>query len=194
MVHAVEGCVNGFPDVDLIITRASRAPTQATRMNSGFSLMNRFTCDGVITSVVLGVDVWTETATRNWYPEVALWRQRGSDSTYPYQKVLGSGRTVTLTPANFSTSGAFDYTLDPPLTFHANDYLGWYQPELSRSVVHMYQDPQEFTDSDDDNFQQYSDLYLYPVAGELYRKRALPNLLLANYCCFACYCCRVCNF
>ena len=163
----VEGCANGFPDVDLIITRASRAPTQVTRTSSGFSLMNRFTCDGVITGVVLGVDVLTETATRNRYPEVALWRRRATESSNPYQKVAESGRTVRLTPANFSTSGVFEYTLDSPLAFSANDYLGWDQPTLTRSVVRMYQDPQESTSSDDDDFREYSDLFLYPVAGEL---------------------------
>ena len=170
----VEGCANGFPDMNLIIKRASRATSQATATTSGLSLLNRFTCRGTLTGLVLGVDVRTETVDRNQYPEVALWRPIDDDGGLV--RVRGSNRTVRLTAANFSTSGVFDYPLDPPVNFLANDILSWQQPQHAKSVVRMYSinhDQQDFSSSDDDDPQGSSTaLLLYPVAGEVQDTRS----------------------
>ena len=143
---AADKCVNGFPDLDLIITKASQN-TDGARLMEGVLLLNAFTCSGTLTGLVLGVDVRTarrtETATRtaprNQYPEIALWRPVDPETLEgEYNVVTGSKRIVFITPDNFSTSGVFEYALDVSLDFQANDILGWTQPENHRSVVRMY--------------------------------------------------------
>ena len=166
---AVGGCVNGFPDMNLITTKASKT-TDRVQMTSGLSVLKRFTCRGTVTGLVLGVDVRTETSTRSLYPEVSLWRPRDVENLDEgLVRVQGSDRTVRLTAANFSTSGAFDYPLDPPITFRANDMLAWKQPELTKSVVRMYVAEESISSSSDDDSSQGSKptLLLYPVTGEM---------------------------
>ena len=153
--------------MSLITKKAVRSATQAAITTSGLTLLNNFTCNGTLTSVVLGVDVRKESPTRNLYPEIALWRREPENTgALPYSKVQGSSRTVTLTPADFSTSGVFEYTLYPPLNFRAFDTLGWQQPALSQSVVRMYSvDAPSFLGSSEGN--NFFLPLLYPVAGEL---------------------------
>ena len=153
-----DGCAKGFPDMDLIIARGSKTTIGA--LTTGLSLLSAFTCSGNLTGLVLGVDVRTENETHDLYPEIFL--QRLAESDEPdggYDTVPDSVRTVRLTPANFSTSGAFDYTLDPPLEFENNDILTWNQPDLQKSVVRLYT-------VDGTELQGSKSLLIYPVTGE----------------------------
>ena len=132
---AADECVHGFADMNLITTRASKI-TSGARLSEGLSLFSAFSCNGKLASLVLGVDVRTENKHRKQYPEISLWRSHTSDEIYDF--VPGSKRTVRITPAKFSPSGVFDYVLDVPLDFQANDVLGWTQPSDEQSVVRMY--------------------------------------------------------
>ena len=137
-VPVVDGCANGFPDTNLIVTRATKTTT-GKKASTGLSLLNAFPCQGTVTGLVLGVDVRTVTNSRNTFPEISLWRPEDPDELdKEYDMVQGSTRTVQLTPSNFSTSGVFDYAIDPPLDFKADDILGWTQPGGGNSVVRMY--------------------------------------------------------
>ena len=147
--------------MDLIITRASRTTTGVP--TNGLSLLKAFNCSGTITALVLGVDVRTENGTHDLYPEVSLQRPIDLDEPGPinYEIVSGSERTIRLTPANFSTSGAFDFPLDPPLEFQANDVLAWNQPDPGKSVVRMYA-------IDGTGTTGSKSLLIYPVTGEVH--------------------------
>lgn len=154
----------------MITAKGSKSTNGAKLAADGVSLLPSFSCSGTLTGLVLGVDVRTETASRSLYPEVALWRSTNSDDDgRAYEKVHNSQRTVKLTAANFSTTGAFDYPIDPPLEFRSSDILGWNQPKLEDSVVRMYDfGRQVSSDSDDDGAQvPVSVLLLYPVTGEM---------------------------
>ena len=163
----------------LITTKSLKSASVAKQADSGLSLLQPFTCSGTLTGLILGVDVRTESDTRNLYPNVFLLRQRSSgdsdvsddsdDSGGSLSKVPGSQRTVRLTPTNISTSGAFDYPLDPPLNFRTYDVLAWNQPALDKSVVRMYTVKVPFvssSDDDDDSTGFKSALLLRPVTGE----------------------------
>ena len=176
--------------MNLITMRASKTTNQVHTlyiMSSGLSRLMAFTCRGTLTGLVLGVDVRTETNTRNLYPEVSLWRPRDVENLDEgFVKVQGSSRTVRITPSNFSTSGAFDYPLDPPLIFRNNNILAWKQPELAKSVVRMYAMDRP-SSSDDDNSQSSSTaLFLYPVTSELqpctHLIQSICNLILRSFC------------
>ena len=154
-----------------MITAKGMQSTGKVKLASGSSLSHSFSCSGSLIGLVLGVDVRTKTASRSLYPEVVLWRRLSDsdDDGLVYEKVHNSQRMVKLTAANFSTTGAFDYLIDPPLEFHSSDVLGWDQPELVNSVVRIYAiDKQVSSDSDDDGQQvPFADLLLYPVTGEV---------------------------
>ena len=146
--------------------------TIESKLANGLLLTHSFSCSGTLTGVLLGVDVRTETPSRSLYPEISLWRRPSDDDDGGgiYEQVHRSGRIVKLTPANFSTSGAIDYPIDPPLNFHLGDVLGWKQPEIVNSVVRMYAiDKQVSSDSDDGGGAKLpvEDLLLYPVTGEV---------------------------
>ena len=177
-VGAADGCASGFPDMNLITTKATKTASGAKPAN-GLSLLKPFSCRGKLTGLVLGVDVRTESETRYLYPKISLRRQKLSDDSDDTDdtddsggslvKVSGSQRTVRLTPGNISTSGAFDYPLDPPLDFRANDVLAWNQPDLEKSVVRMYTvNVLLISSSDDDDSPSFkSVLLLYPVTGKV---------------------------
>ena len=124
--------------MNLIITRASK--TTSGVLTNGLSRLNGFACSGTLTGLLLGVDVRTESGTHDLYPKVSLQRPTDIDESgvINYEIVSGSERSVRLTPANFSTSGVFNYPLDPPLEFQENDVLVWNQPDPEKSVVRMY--------------------------------------------------------
>ena len=144
----------------LITARASRTTTAGVLTN-GISLLNAFACSGTLTGLVLGVDVRTENGAHDLYPEIFLQRPIDIDEQrIVYEIISGSERTVRLTPANFSTSGAYDYPLDPPLRFRTDDVLAWNQPEPEISVVRMYAiNGTEPTAP--------RSLLIYPITGEL---------------------------
>ena len=168
----VEGCANGFPDLKLIAARASET-TNGAKYMSGLVLLNLFTCNGTLTGLVLGVDVRTEIAKRNLYPEVSLWRLNDSvgesDELDDYEIVPGSERTVRITPANFSTSGVFEYLLDLPLAFQAYDILAWKQPDPKQSVVRLFDTQRELPSRSSKTTKRSNPVpLLYPLTGEVY--------------------------
>ena len=154
-----------------MITARTSNTTSRPKLADGLSLLHSFSCSGTLTRLVLGVDVRTETASRSLYPEIALWRPASDsdDGGRVYDKVHGTQRVMKLTAANFSTSGAFEYPIDPPLDFRSTYILGWDQPNFVESVVRMYAiDVKVSSGSDDDSKQATSSvLLLYPVTGEL---------------------------
>ena len=92
-----------------------------------------FTCNGSITSVLLGVDLQD----RSEYPEVQVWRRNSSVSSQ-FHKVVS--KEITLVVGNFTPSGVFQYRLTPPIQFQNGDVLGVFQPSETGSLVRLYYD------------------------------------------------------
>ena len=90
-----------------------------------------FTCNGSITSVLLGVDLQN----RQQYPQVQIWR-RASFLSDQFNKV--DSREITMTVGNFTTTGVFHYKLTPPMQFQNGDVLGIFQPSKGGSLVRLY--------------------------------------------------------
>ena len=95
-----------------------------------------FTCDGNITSLLLGVDVRTVDGSRVEYPEVQVWRQSPSiDNSYTHE----DQQRIQLSAAgDFSPDGVLQYNLTTPISFQSGDVLGVYQPEQADSVVRLF--------------------------------------------------------
>ena len=116
--------------------RAEKIPNgdrSSNRLTQEFRLIPdwNFTCNGSITSVLLGVDLQNN----QQYPQVQIWRKAGSVSNQ-LNKV--DSREITLALGNFTTSGVFQYKLTPPMQFQNGDVLGIFQPSQDSSLVRLY--------------------------------------------------------
>ena len=96
---------------------------------------NKFDCSNTMTlkEVFIGVDIRTETSTRNKYPSIEIWSKKGKS----YEETDKSF-TIKLSPDNFTTNGLYRYTLSPALSMNRNDRLVLYQPPNADSVVRFY--------------------------------------------------------
>ena len=89
----------------------------------------------LLTEVLVGVDIRTETGNRNQYPRIEIWRE--SRNRYNLPKSV----ELRLSPHNVTTNGLYHYILPTPLYINDDsaDYrLGVYQPPDDKSVVRFY--------------------------------------------------------
>ena len=103
-----------------------------------------FTCNGTITSFMLGADIRSTRrgmgdTIRNvtQYPEVQIWRRTNSSSPVREYAIEWS-EEVRLDAGYFSPSGVLEYRLNNSFNFQAGDIFGVYQPRQSNSVVRIY--------------------------------------------------------
>ena len=148
LLYVGESCTKGFMDYDLLVQKAEQIDGDGNlhvQLGGGRDWIMpslEFTCSGTITGFLLGVDVRTETNSRNEYPTIWLWNKTNKTDTYIRDKSV----EVLLGPSNFSTEGVFQFSLSTPLQFTINQVLGIYQPNLGDSVVRFYN--QEYNGQD----------------------------------------------
>ena len=144
-----ESCTEGFMDYSLLQARAAN-PTGSLRINRltentatrwiiiGDSMGNnvRFTCDTVVTEILIGVDIRTvnDNVGRNLYPKFEVWGPTNDDDKYT--RVMSI--EIRLTPDNFTTNGQYHFTLPTPLNVSSGYRIGVYQPPDDRSVVRFH--------------------------------------------------------
>ena len=141
------GCANGFIQLDMLRTVAQKIPDGSGSTN-GLSNELRlipdwnFTCNGTITSFMLGADIRSTRGggmIRNTtqYPEVQIWRRTNSSSPVR-EYAIELSEEVRLNAGYFSPSGVLEYRLNNSFNFQAGDIFGVYQPRQSNSVVQIY--------------------------------------------------------
>ena len=138
-------CTNGFMEYDLLKEKAS----QISNDNGGkgklsFNILYggsvylmpslSFHCPGNITGFYLGVDVRIDNG-RSDYPWVGLFESYYGSG---YKLLAGSKRDITLNADDFSTNGLFEYELEQPINFEANQMLGVYQPLPNKRIVTLF--------------------------------------------------------
>ena len=140
---AGDSCAEGFMDLSLLETKA--ADTSGTdvwnlakgknrKWGIGYSFI-KSTCTATLTGFLIGVDIRTETNTRNQYPKVEIWNKNGDYyNKYSPEKSF----TINLSPDNFTTSGLYHYKLPTGIPVNENDRLVVYQPANDASVVRFY--------------------------------------------------------
>ena len=98
-----------------------------------------FTCNGMITGLLLGVDIRSKSNAdgRTEYPVVQVWRPGSGDS---YTRV--AMQEIRLAAGDFSPDGVFQYNLTTPIDFLNGDVLGVYQPSEGESIVRLYRHSQ----------------------------------------------------
>ena len=167
-------CIDGFMDYELLKQKASQIPDQegsAGNLSLARLGNNReyvmpslnFTCSGVITGFLLGVDIRID-RNRAQFPKIRLLTVTGSSS---YTLVSGSEREIILNADDFSTSGLYNYTLPVPLEFNGSQILGAQQLANSVSRVKIYYQSFEQdlirVDRSNDNSSQFSEASDSPI-------------------------------
>ena len=98
----------------------------------------QFNCSStIITSLVLGINIRTATNSRTLFPSVQVFRPNDS-IVNQYDLVTGSERTIYYSTSNVSTSGVYEYPLNPPIPVMSGDLLAVSQPDQGDSVVGVY--------------------------------------------------------
>uniref|UniRef100_A0A1X7SXR9 IgGFc-binding protein N-terminal domain-containing protein n=1 Tax=Amphimedon queenslandica TaxID=400682 RepID=A0A1X7SXR9_AMPQE len=163
-------CSEGFMDYSLLESKAGdigishSTPSNIAEEDPSKWIIqdssNKFDCSNTmtLTEVLIGVDIRTETSTRNKYPSIEIWHKKGKNyEKYNPEKSF----TIKLSPDNFTTSGLYRYELSPPLLMKRHDRLVLYQPSNTESVVRFYTVTSnsfedqigQFEDTDEDEVQ-----------------------------------------
>ena len=128
-----------------------------------------FNCSSTnITSLILGIDVRRAAGSRRLFPSVQVFRPNGS-IVNQYDLVTGSERTIYYSTTNVSTSGVYEYSLNPPISVMDEDLLAVSQPSQQNSVVRVYYSNQiSFSSSQPVNYGFTTvDLSSPPILDEL---------------------------
>ena len=103
----------------------------------------QFNCSStIITTLILGINIRTTgnsfyLNSRSLFPSVQVFRSNGS-IVNQYDLVTGSDRTIYYSTSNVSTSGVYEYPLNPPIPVMSGDLLAVSQPLQERSAVRVY--------------------------------------------------------
>ena len=114
--------------------RIGSYPNQTFLANNTLRVLQeyQFNCSSTnITSLILGINIREATNKRNLFPSVQVFRPNGS-------LVTGSERTIYYSTSNVSTSGVFEYPLNPPIPIMSGDLLAVSQPIRRNSTVKVY--------------------------------------------------------
>ena len=136
-ISVAAGCASGFMELEVLRKRAekiSNGNPSSNVLDDEFRLIPdwNFTCDGIITSLLLGVDIQVGESD---YPQVQIWRRNGSVSD-EFNKI--DSREIALVVGNFTPSVVFQCRLTSPMHFQSGDVLGIFQPPQEDSSVRLY--------------------------------------------------------
>ena len=141
---AGDSCTEGLMDLSLLETKtADTSGTDVwnlvegsdTKWGIAYSFTKSTCSTATLTGFRIGVDIRTETNTRNEYPKVEIWSYDGSHyNKYSPEKSF----TINLSPDNFTNSGLYYYKLPTGIPVNGNDRLVVYQPASDTSLVRFY--------------------------------------------------------
>ena len=126
--------------LSLLVKKASQnnsAPLNTRLLNDELRVLQeyQFNCSSTnITSLILGIDVRIATGSRTLFPSVQVFRPNGNN----YNLVTGSERTIYYSTSNVSTSGVYEYPLNPPIPVMSGDLLAVSQPPDTDSIVGVH--------------------------------------------------------
>ena len=131
-----EQCTEKFMELPLVTYGAQRIgiyPSQDFVSSNTLRVLTeyQFNCSSTnITSLMLGINIREVSRSGTLYPSVQVFRPNGS-------LVTGSERTIYYSTSNVSTSGVFEYPLNPPILVMSGDLLAVSQPEQANSAVRI---------------------------------------------------------
>ena len=91
-----------------------------------------FTCGGIITSLLLGVDV----RELNEPLVFEIWRPEMEENTVTgYRSIDFTYKEIVIDPGEFSTDGVRRYPIVPPIRFRKGDLISIFQPGGARVLL-----------------------------------------------------------
>ena len=172
-------------DFDLIKYRAKTVGIS----KKGYNLSNeirllteyQFNCSSTtITSVIVGGDLRIPNNNRQLFPSVQIWTPTPNRPNQYYLLSINN-KTIYNSTNNVSTSGVFEYPLNPPISVQSGEILAISQPPQENSIFRVYytQNVVKFDSYVRSNVPQDIDLsgsspitsdlvLIYPITGELY--------------------------
>ena len=195
---AGDSCAEGLMDLSLLETKAADTSAGTVRnlaegSDTKWCIAYRFTmstCTAKLTGFLIGVDIRTETNTRNEYPKVEIWYLSGNYyNKYSPEKSF----TINLSPDNFTTSGLYHYKLPTGISVNENDRLVVYQSANDTSVVRFYRVTSSWNDVigrfnniNDDSVKvigsnldvtwRYCKILLEPILGMFHHNNYIPTI------------------
>ena len=176
-------CGHGFVSVErmrLLLDIDSFAETEPIESRQQITPDMRFTCDGVITSWIIGAD-WNRS--NSLFPEFQVWRNVWNNM---YQKIHG---TVAELPTRTTTS-VYVFSDFQPVPVMAGDVLGIFTPNNSRliplsektsSPTNYYLPSGDSEDSSVDIINVQSNIMVEPY-------RPLVSAVIGELFCFSSWC------
>ena len=127
------GCANGFIQLDMLRTVAQKIPDGSesrNRLSNELWLIPdwRFTCNGTITSFLLGADIMPMTTTRTLYPKGTRYGARKSHSSSVREYAIEWSEEIRLDPGYFSPSGVLEYHLNNSFDYYPGRRYFWCLP------------------------------------------------------------------
>ncbi|XP_019851816.1 PREDICTED: uncharacterized protein LOC109581830 [Amphimedon queenslandica] len=129
---------HGFMDLSLVEYRAQRigqnSEIAANPLNNTLRVLQeyQFNCTSAnITSLILGIDVRTDTD-RHVFPKVQIFKLNEYGE---YERKASTERTIYYSTSNVSTSGVFEYPLNPPIRVFRGNLLSISVLNENESVV-----------------------------------------------------------
>ena len=149
-VAVTESCTEGFMSSDLLTAKAQQinnstgsattiAESQPTRWIFGRNYRPRYSSCS-LSGVMLGVDIRQVTDSRNEYPSIEIWSRRSYNNGLTRYSRQQQSFNITLTPANFTTTGMYSITFPSPVSISSTTYIGINQPANDNSVVRIYKE------------------------------------------------------
>ncbi|XP_019855627.1 PREDICTED: uncharacterized threonine-rich GPI-anchored glycoprotein PJ4664.02-like isoform X1 [Amphimedon queenslandica] len=141
-VYGDQGCTEKFMELSQVTYRAQYTSASAPGRTWDDKLRAlqeyQFNCSSTnVTSLILGIDVRRATGSINLFPSVRVYRPNSNDPG-KYDLVTGSERTIYYSTSNVSTSGVFEYPLNPPIPVMSGEVVAIVQPREEESVVRIY--------------------------------------------------------
>ena len=137
-VGIAQQCTERFMDLSLVKYRAEHIGSGSAGHPLSEETMilteYQFNCSHTrITHLILGIDVKMRFAFQ-LFPKVQILRSRNRSKRYH----VVTERVIYYSTSNVSTSGVFEYPLNPPLPVMSGDLLAVSQPDKKNSTVRIY--------------------------------------------------------
>ena len=138
LIGPIQKCTEKFMDLSLVTFRAQnigKHPAPGWGMDNQVRVIQeyQFNCSSTnISSIILGIKIKENSSSRKAFPSILVYGPRGNGSQYDL--VEGSERYIYYSTSNVSTSGVFEYPLNPPIPVLGGDLLAVSQPPAKQSV------------------------------------------------------------
>ena len=140
-------CTERFMELSLVRYRAQRigsgsmpADDETYVSEDTLTILQeyQFNCSSTnISSLILGINIRRRNSQNIVFPSVQIFRPNGNVNQYDL--VTGSERTIYYSTSNVSTSGVYEYPLNPPIPVMSGDLLAVSQPEpISGNIDRIY--------------------------------------------------------